>query len=159
MQVVQLRIRCEADWPAGTVVDVFDDHGSGTVDLTRKLNGRSVDCYPGVLPEDGLGQAPLGRAVLGGGVPAGVLGQEDLGAEPLGNSRPRVSVWLPLPYVDGERRFAAIPADRSGNQPVGTPAEFAVTLDMEPPAAYDLEFSDYDSVADRFTFSFKLHVE
>lgn len=158
-EIREIRVKCEATWPAGSVVNVFDDHGTGTVDLDRRLNGRPRDCYPGVLPEDGLGQVPLGRAPLGGGVPAGMLGHEDLGSEPLGVSRPRISIWVPLSYVDGERLIAAVPADVAGNSPVGAPTEFAHDVDMEPPGAYGVTFDSFDVGADRFTFSFTLHTE
>lgn len=158
-EVRELQIRCEADWPAGTVVNVFEDRGTGTMDLGYRLNGRPIDCYPGVVPENGLGQAPLGRTPLGSGVPGGLLGHEDLGAEALGVSRPRVSVFLPLPYVEGQRLIAAVPADLAGNQPVGAPTEFAHELDMEPPGAYNLAYESFDAGTDRFTFSFALHRE
>lgn len=159
MQVVQLRIKCESDWVVGTAVDVFDNHGAGAVDLTRKLNGRSVDCFPGVFPEAGFGQAPFGLTAFGGDLPISTFGEDDFGEENFDESRPRVSIWLSLPYVDGERNFSAVATGLAGNKTVGTPTEFAVSLDMEPPGAYDLKFSDYEPGADRLTFSFKTHVE
>lgn len=155
--MVTVRVPVDASWRAGYTLQIYSDHGSGTIDTGKPLLVPRVAMFPGKPIVQGAGLDAAGLVPAGGArAPArnrGGAGRQPAGLAAAGGSTPHIELVVRVEQGFGEYKFSAAAYDSAGNVQDGAPAEFTQLVSGgEPQPVSEFEFSAHDAGTDQATF-------
>jgi len=149
---LRLTLLRRQDFPLGSMVNVYFDNGSGTIDTSRPLNETPLPVWPCWQDKAGLGFAQFGVGDFGYDAAAAVgLGKGSFGHGPFGLDADVIE-WVSRSLPLGQYRVAVRVCDAQGNE---SDISDTATVTIVPPAqpAAALEVVTFDEQANQLILS------
>jgi hypothetical protein len=149
---VKLRLVRSQSLPLGSVIQIYSDNGSGTIDYGNPVSIEPLRVWPSFYDKAGFGMCEFGKSDFGFDSAAAVgfamgnfgYGQFGLDAD--------VIEWTSEPLSKGIYKFAAKIIDKNGCQSDAVETGPIAVIDTAIPAA-ELDISSYDTQTNKLTLS------